>query len=539
MAHPTTALVIDSPAMQPRARRQARAAGTAFDSAASVESLWGDYLSLVAAQAAFAVSTLAGLALCARLLGPAGYGTVVLFMMVVQLCFIGGTKWCFPAVMRFAREALVLAGRAGEVVWSWSLLFLVAVIACSLGLLAASRGVRTLVGSDNPPVGLYLAVFVLTALSMAGVQLLQTQGRMKTAAWAPVAGKCLLILLLAGLAFASPWTMTPTTVVACVAAALTVQSVLSLAAVNPPLLRPVTVDWNVLRRLARYSLPLWAACVAGYLCEWVDLYFLRAFRGHADVGIYQIAYQVFLFLAGALAGLYTLLFPVLTAWVAEGHQERVHRYADRFIPQVSVLWGLLILLLGGMHRPGFSLVFGAAFTGSQHAFALLLAGLAFQPILVLYGTLLLSQDRPRENARVMLMMAALNVLGDIVLVPRWGMAGAALSTVTSLAVAALLCWRWSHRRLPFKRPAAVIASSLVAGALLAMALLDSRLTWLVVAGSAAVLVWWARAARLFSKADLSMLDYVRCPPWAKSLLAKVYAVFFAPGPWRATLSSLK
>lgn len=501
--------------------------GRVHDSATAVRAIYEDYLSILGAQVVFACLTMAGLALSARLLGPEHYGVVVLCMTIVQLFFIVGTKWSFPAIIRFGRDSLVRQAYMGRVLWAWSPLFFGALVLCVLILTAGSPAIAHLVGSHSPPISLYLAVFVLTAVGMAAVHLLQAQGKMKIAAWVPVTGKLVFAALLAALGLWSDWPVTPTTVMLCLALGLAVQAVQGVISVGRRLVRPVAFDWALTRTMASYSFPLWGGFLAGYVSEWIDLYFLRFFRGHVEVGVYQISYQAFLFLGGGLAGLYILLFPVLTAWRAENRADRMRRYVLRLIPQVSLLWGMVLLLLGVVQAPGFSLFFGSAFAGCSQPFALLLVGLAFHPVIILYGTLLLAHDDSRHHARAAVIMAGVNLLADLLLVPVWGMMGAAYSTTASFIVAAWLCLWWGNRRLNIQSRAALVPSIIVAAALLAIAGQGMALRLLVLLGAALGLVWWARTHGAFSRDDLSMLEQIRCPQWTTALMTKLYTFLSA------------
>jgi len=519
---PTTAELTPARELPTRVARSTPLKKGAANSASAVRAIWEDYLSILVAHVSFAALTIAGLALAARLLGPESYGTVVLFTTVIQLLFIVGTKWSFPAMMRFGREALVRQGRAGGVLWAWSPLLLGAVAACSLGLLVGSRTIAGLVGPQSPPLGVYLAVFALTCLGMATVQLLQVQGRIKVAAWSPVIGKLTLVILLAWFSLRRDEPLTPVLVILAIAVGLAIQVLLSLGSVGKAVILPLAFDWSLTRAMMRYSLPLWVGFLAAYLSEWVDLYFLRFVRGHADVGVYQIAYQAFLFLAGGIAGLYTLLFPLLTAWRAEGREDSVRRYAVRVIPQVSLLWGLVVLVLGLVHEPCFSALFGPRFAQCSQPFALLLIGLAFQPVIVLYSTLFFTHDNPRQNARMVVIMATVNIFGDALLIPRWGMVGAAAATAASFAVAAWLCLSWGNRQLHLECRAALVPSLAAAAALSAMSGQGPIVRGLVLAGAALALIGWARSSRIFSRDDLSMWEQVRCPRWMAALIANIY-----------------
>lgn len=499
----------------------------AAHAAGAVRSLWGDYMVILGAHAALACLSLAGLVLSARLLGPQAYVAVVLCVTVIQLCFIVGTKWSFPALIRFGREALVREGHAGRAVWAWAPLFLGSLAVCAAGLLGGARLIVHIVGPQSPPTSLYVLVFLFTAVGTAGQQLLQMQGKMKVAAGIPVLGKLLFVALLLALSLRSAGQATPLQVVRCLAWAAAAEALLALGCVGREVLRPWGFEGKYARTIARYSFFLWPGFLAAYLSEWVDLYFLRFFGGQGEIGAYQIAYQVFLFLTVGLTGIYTLVFPLLTGWMAEGRENRVRRYALRLTPQICVLWGVMILALGVVQAPCLLWLFGPEFAASTRLFSVLLVSSAIQPIFFLYGPLLLTHDSPDQNTVVVVTMAAVNVVGDLALVPRYGAFGAAGATALSFAVRAWLCLAWGHRRLGIDRQATLVPAGLIIVSLLALIGQPWGVRLAIFAGATGLLVGWVRLRGLFTEHDLSMVEQIQCPAWIGAGLRRVYE-FLSP-----------
>ena len=501
---------------------EAPVAVSGVTSAGAVRTIWTDYLSMLGAQAAFACLSVAGLALSARLLGPQDYGTVVLFLTVVQLFFIVGTKWTFPAIIRFGRDTLIRQGQAGEAVRAWAPLFLGTVALCALGFLLGAPVIARIVGLQSPHAGLYLAVFLLIAVGTAAEQLLQVQGKMKAAAWAPVAGKLAFVVLLAACSAPRGVAATPALVIRCFAWAMMGEALLSVACLGRGSLQPGRFDWGLTRTMARYALLSWAGFFAAYVSESIDLYFLRFFRGHAEIGVYQVSYQVFLFLTAGLTVMYTLMFPLLTAWMAEGREDRVRRYAVRFAPQACVFWGVLVLGVGVIHTPCFSWLFGSGFAMSGRLFSILLVSSAIQPIFFLYGPLFLAHDRPGQHTLVVIAMAVVNAVGDLALVPRYGAVGAACATAASFAVRAWLCLSWGNRTLGIDRTAVLVPSAIMVASVSALIGQPFGVRAAIFAAATGLLVWWVRGRGMFSGEDLRMLERVQCPSWVAAGARRVY-----------------
>ena len=486
-------------------------AETGSSSATAVRWAWWDYVSVLSSQGIFALWTVLGVILSARILGPEGYGTVALFMSVIQLLFIVGVKWSFPAVVRFGREALIREGAGGRVFWAWMPLFAGSLLLCSLILVLLSREVGHLVGLQDSHSQLFIFFLSLTAMAMAAVQLLQMKGKMRVAAWVTVVGRAIFVGLLAAFALWSSWRITPKAVILLSALGLAAQVLISLLYMGTRVVCPFRTGWGLTRNMARYSLPLVLAFIGAYVSDWADLYFLRLFRDHAEVGVYQVSYQALLFVTGVLIGINTLAFPLLTAWRAEGREDRVVRYVVCLIPKVGVLWGLLVLGIGIVQEPIFLAVFGPKFVGSEYFFSVLLIGAAFQSITSLYSPLFLTHDIPGQGTSIVLLMAGVNVMGNFLLVPTFGAVGAAFSTSGSFAVSAWLHLRWGNRRIGVDRFVAFVPPSLVALALLAARGRGLGIRAAIFLGASVALIEWARRWRIFSMEDLSFIEQLPSP----------------------------
>lgn len=484
--------------------------------------VWGDYAAIFSAQVTFALLAAFSMALAARLLGPEGYGTVALFMGVVQCLFIVGVKWSFSAVIRFGREALIREGRAGRVVWAWVSLVGGSLVACALLFLAFPGTIRQFVGMPGGHPLLFIILLALTTWTMATISLLQMQGKMSLAAWMPVIGRVGLVALLVAWALCHGWTLSPVSVVLVSIGALAIQGIVGAVSLDRAVFVPVQTTPRLLYALTTYSLPLILASAGAYLLDWIDLYFLRLFRSYAELGIYQAAYQALIFVTGASIGLGTLAFPILTAWRTEGRHDRVIRYAGELLPQISWIWCIGLLVIALVQEPLLTFCFGPAFARSSLFFSVLLIGAAFHPVSYGYLALFFSHDMPAASTVVILLTAAVNILGDWWLVPQLGALGAALSTSASFAVSAWLYLQWGNRRIGVHRRAALVPPVVVAASLLAVL---GRGVGVKIGGlttGACVLIWWARAAHIFTTESVAWIDHVRMPRQVSWMIRRLY-----------------
>ncbi len=493
-----------------------------LNSLTGIQRVGADYFMMLTAQVVFVIVTAIGLTWSARLLGPEQYGVVVLFFAVTQCLFIIGVKWSFPAVIRFGREALVHSLGNGRVFWGWLPLFGLSVLGGSLILLLFSKDLVRLVGLGRNETGFFLWFFILLALTMATVQFLQMEGKMRTAAWIPVVSRVCFLGLLGVCIGWMHWPITSQTVILLSGIALLVQLLTSLPCLNRRALMRVQIPWELTQAMARYSAPLALGIAGAYLSDWADLYFLRLWRSHSDVGIYQLSYQAMLFVIGGLNGVSILAFPLLSAWRAEGREDRLHRYAVRLTPQIVLCWSLVILTIGLCQEPVLLSLFGPHYSRSAFLFSLLLIGAAFQGILYLYSPLLFVYDLTRQATGILVLMAGINVLGDFLLIPKLGSLGAAISTSASFALGAGYSLYLGNRRLGVRRFVGIVPPTLVACALLLMMGRGILVRGMIFGGIFLSLVWWARRCRIFTRDDASLLEQIQLPRQLRALVNLIY-----------------
>ena len=171
------------------------------------------------------------------------------------------------------------------------------------------------------------------------------------------------------------------------------------------------------------GLPYHLGLTALYLLTRVDVLILGALVPVAAVGLYVLAVMI-----GELSRIVTdALSQVLLARQMDGdlaHSALLTLRMLRLGTLVSAAAVGLLCLFAPLAVP---LVYGSAFAGSVPALWALAPGLfllaAGRPV----GAYLLRLDRPWRASAITCAAVAVNVAADLLLIPRWGIVGCALS----------------------------------------------------------------------------------------------------------------
>ena len=190
------------------------------------------------------------------------------------------------------------------------------------------------------------------------------------------------------------------------------------------------MSWLYLTGTLRKAVPYALSSFFRQLSTRIDIIFLGFFLDAAATGIYSVAYRiVFLFLfLPYLAGV--TLFPLASRLYVSSRTELEALYHNSL--NVSILIGLPTACGLWLIAPALiNLSFGETFAES----ALLLRYLVWLLFLAclknIMGSFLMACDRQIERARSQWMVAWVNVLGNGLLIPAFGIKGAAIAALIS------------------------------------------------------------------------------------------------------------
>jgi len=228
----------------------------------------------------------------------------------------------------------------------------------------------------------------------------------------------------------------------------------------------VKPNFKIIKPYFAFCLPL----VVTQLMLWVitlsNRYFIAYFWGAKEAGIYDAAYNPTLIIASINNAIWFVLMPVVARFWNTGDHEKVRRYFTWSV-KLFVLLGIpatfgLIML----NNPLLTLISTAEI--GQAAWKVVPFVCLGHIGYAIYGysaDIFLLQRRTRIIARFMAAAAAVNVIGNFLLVPSYGILGAAISTLIAYALLAIISVGSIRRNFPFPVQwtfiAKAISSSLV------------------------------------------------------------------------------
>ena len=178
-----------------------------------------------------------------------------------------------------------------------------------------------------------------------------------------------------------------------------------------------------------------------------DILMLGLFKTADQVGIYRVAVQMATLASFGLQAVNMVVAPRFAALYANDRLAELQRLVTisaRIVLAFNLAVSLFFIVLG---QPFLGLVFGKAFVASFSPLLILLGGQLVNSAAGSVGFLLNMTGHERETARGMAVAAAANIVLNLLLIPRWGTAGAAAATAVSLAMWNVLLFWAARERL--------------------------------------------------------------------------------------------
>lgn len=218
------------------------------------------------------------------------------------------------------------------------------------------------------------------------------------------------------------------------------------------------------RELLSFSLPLVITTAMTIVLSDIDMYMLGLFDGPAVVGDYNVIYPIAELLTTALTAFGFLLLPAISELESDGDIADIRRLFQVVTKWVVVTTLPLFLVVVAFPGRTIALTFGPEYLGGSRALAVLSIGFFVNAALGLNKGALTSIGRTRLVMYDDITGAGVNVLLNLVLIPEYGLLGAAVATTASYILLNGLYSAQLYRRTSIQPLSRSLAAPLVVGA---------------------------------------------------------------------------
>jgi O-antigen/teichoic acid export membrane protein len=257
----------------------------------------------------------------------------------------------------------------------------------------------------------------------------------------------------------------------------------------------VRFRWHHIRSLSVFSFWLFLTSGGMLVFSQADTVLIGYFMDNADVGVYRVALQFTMVATFTTYALRTTLWPRVSRWGKSGETGLVEESISRAISYSLIL--AVPVLMGGVLLGDKLLYFfyGTEFAKGYPALMILLAVQVVNVFQYFFTMYLDALDYPKESFKVTGVGVVANIVLNIILIPVMGISGAAIATLVTMTLNALLARRALSRLMTIRLErrsllnimmASVVMGALVGGCRMLVPLTNVWVTLLAVVAGGAV-----------------------------------------------------
>ena len=206
---------------------------------------------------------------------------------------------------------------------------------------------------------------------------------------------------------------------------------------------------ELIKKYFLFGAPFLFIGIAGIVIGQIDTLILTYFRSLEEVGVYNVVLPSALLLLQFSSAVSVILFPFTSELWAKGEKMKLNYYANatfKYSLMLVIPLGILIFyfspyLLG--------LFFGNEYVIGGNAMRILIIGVIFYTIANLNQYILAGVGKPKITAKIVTIVALFNAILNIILIPKYGIDGAALVTTLSYILGLVLSDMYIKKILNF------------------------------------------------------------------------------------------
>ena len=229
-------------------------------------------------------------------------------------------------------------------------------------------------------------------------------------------------------------------------------------------------------KLIRFSLPLTLVNVAGYAQTWFDRALLVAYVPLATLGIYNVSLTAFGVLVGVAGAMASMLFSAYSSLTGGTQFKRRMRDAVRLATRYAS-FTLIPLTLGllAVAKPALTLLVGESYAGGSLPLIIFCAAFAVTAFTEVLNPVLLVLEETKIAAGITAVSVATSLAVAYVLLPEWGMVGAAVARAFAIILVAAFTIFVVSRKMMLQVDIPAVAKNLFAATVMAIVLVALQL----------------------------------------------------------------
>jgi O-antigen/teichoic acid export membrane protein len=221
------------------------------------------------------------------------------------------------------------------------------------------------------------------------------------------------------------------------------------------------------------SFSIWTFLSSGgaLIFTYADTILIGLFMTEADVGIYRVAFQLTSVASFIVLAFHTVLFPRISKWHTEKNFSLIEYSMGKAF--TYSLFIAIPMTAGGiiLSEKLLYYLYGASFVSGAPVLVILLFVQMANIFMFLLTMCLNAMDMPKTSFYITAGSALLNILLNILLIPQYGITGAAVASLVTISLNATLAYTMLKSSLHIRIDKKVVLHLLVSVLIMSLALL--------------------------------------------------------------------
>ncbi|MBF0622965.1 MAG: polysaccharide biosynthesis C-terminal domain-containing protein [Magnetococcales bacterium] len=194
--------------------------------------------------------------------------------------------------------------------------------------------------------------------------------------------------------------------------------------------------------------PMFMTASAYLVMNWTDTVMIGLIHDETEVGLYSVAMRWALFVPLLLSAVNVIITPKMAACYGRGDARGLREVVQQSARLISI--GSLVVALPLVVFPGWFLGwFGGVFTSASTALIFLVLGTLINALCGPVGSVLNMTGGERSFRNTVVLATGINLILNLILVPRYGIEGAAFASMIAVGLYNILGVFQVKRRLGF------------------------------------------------------------------------------------------
>jgi O-antigen/teichoic acid export membrane protein len=229
--------------------------------------------------------------------------------------------------------------------------------------------------------------------------------------------------------------------------------------------QPQTKHYRSIFRFSKYNMFL---RTSGQIYGWADVIIIGYFLSNSIVGIYEISWRISTLGILASAAISRVIFPNFSKLHKEGDLHTISDYIPKtivysLILPIGMFFGSLVL-----SDKVLQIIYGEAFQAGALVLVILTAERVIHSFYSTFYDIVLAFDHPRKAFHISTASLLINIILNLLLVPLYGMEGAAIAVFVAYVVSATLYFRETRKYMGFSIPMLTILGMIISGTIMAL-----------------------------------------------------------------------